>query len=981
MLTLTASAKLPSLRRRGIVDRVFTFFGHPINGVELTPTGIRLIGRGKKEVPFENLTGVTFDTYLWFLGSYRLSFANRTSITIVGFDKNEAEAFSHATTKAWRRHIQRWMNGRRAEILAASTAIQRLADPDRYPAASAISPLLRTCAELGIPSYIPAGFLRNDDVEALKVIIGFLRDCKGIRKRAVDQFVKDELVRAKPLLDTIEKNPLTPEQSLAVVTDEDATLVLAGAGSGKTSVIVAKAAHLVTHRFRLSSEILLMSFASKAAEEMADRVKERTGLPVDARTFHSLGKAIITAAEGKTPKLAPHAAEKDGDTKYKLLIKEIIGRLIVDNETFGELMRTWFSEFFAPYKSLWDFTCLSEYLHYVRTYELRSLKKDRVRSFEECEIANWLFLNGIEYEYEPKYTPDVSAPGRRAYQPDFRLTDSGVYIEHFGLSKGVGPDGKIRLETAPYIDRDRYLADREWKKQVHAKHGTVMLETFSYEKAEGRLIECLAERIAPYATPKPIPAEAMFDQLRKAGAIDSFTNLVCTFLKHFKGNALTIEDCRRKIDDPDMRSRNEAFLRVFEMVYAEYQKTLGDHIDFEDMVSRATEYVREARYASPYRHLLVDEFQDISLGRAKLLKALLDQHADARLFAVGDDWQAIYRFAGSDLAIMREFASVYGGTFAGDRGIHAQVDLGRTFRCVDKVALPAKQFVRKNTLQLDKEVAPAGTTDEVAIRVTYAQSGAELAALKATLSRLQERAATAGVTAKVTILARYKKLKPINLALLNKDYPNLKLDTLTVHSSKGLEADHIIVVGMNSGSMGFPSEFVDDPVLMMVLPAKEAYKNAEERRLFYVALTRAKQSVDLIAESERPSSFVDEMVSEEEYGVEVVGEIPGPPGGCPRCGGRMIRKPTKDGEGYRFVCEHGSYCGYSAPACPKCEVDAPARHPDHPAHLVCSCGARHPICSKCGDGWLLPRPKINPTFLGCSHYPYCDGKSNRGHRR
>ena len=110
------------------------------------------------------------------------------------------------------------------------------------------------------------------------------------------------------------------------------------------------------------------------------------------------------------------------------------------------------------------------------------------------------------------------------------------------------------------------------------------------------------------------------------------------------------------------RFRAEAFVAVFEPIFERYQKSLVrlNQIDFHDMINRATEHVESGRYHSPFRYVLVDEFQDISCGRARLLKALLDQSRSAQLFAVGDDWQSIYRFAGSDIAIMREFEDRFG---------------------------------------------------------------------------------------------------------------------------------------------------------------------------------------------------------------------------------------------------------------------------------------------------------------------------------
>ena len=147
----------------------------------------------------------------------------------------------------------------------------------------------------------------------------------------------------------------------------------------------------------------------------------------------------------------------------------------------------------------------------------------------------------------------------------------------------------------------------------------------------------------------------MFAVLSKLGQVDTFTQTLAAFLRHFKSSGTTIADFRKRGNIQIGAHRGTMFLKIFEPLLKAYQKRLSDRIDFEDMIIRAAEHVEAGRYKSHYRHLLVDEFQNISKGRARLLKALKMQHPDARLFAVGDDWQSIYRFAGSDISLMREF--------------------------------------------------------------------------------------------------------------------------------------------------------------------------------------------------------------------------------------------------------------------------------------------------------------------------------------
>ncbi|WP_210256932.1 UvrD-helicase domain-containing protein [Agrobacterium salinitolerans] len=213
-------------------------------------------------------------------------------------------------------------------------------------------------------------------------------------------------------------------------------------------------------------------------------------------------------------------------------------------------------------------------------------------------------------------------------------------------------------------------------------------------------------------------------------------------MRHFKSSGATIARCEARAASSEDVPRSRSFLKIFDALIDAYEARLGDMIDFEDMIVRATSYVESGRYKSPYRHVLVDEFQDISKGRAQLLKALKAQHDDARLFAVGDDWQSIYRFTGADIHLMCNFGAEFGGKFAGNNAVHSTVDLGRTFRSVDKIAHPACRFVLRNPAQIKKTVIPAATTATPAIMVAYYKWGQEGDALRSALDSLSATAAS-----------------------------------------------------------------------------------------------------------------------------------------------------------------------------------------------------------------------------------------------
>ncbi|WP_299376610.1 UvrD-helicase domain-containing protein [uncultured Kiloniella sp.] len=698
--------KSPMRLQRSSLNGVFLRpFGLTFLGIEQTASGLKLLGGQQEFIDFSDLSGpITVGKIIGF-SLIALPVKNGEHFKIAGIKTEEAKRFVQVANALFCQYVAKNYEANEKEIIALNEAVNRLNRPRRYPSACLLEPFVKRALELAdtFPAVLPHGSLSEIQKELRANILDFLKDPQSAQRMAIDAFIRAETDEMREFFDTIETNPLTPEQRLAVVTDEDATLVLAGAGSGKTSVIVAKAAYLVTKEIREPQDILLMAFGKEAAAEMADRIKEKSGAVINALTFHALGNKIIREVEGRGPALAAHASD---DAKYRTLLKDILVTDIVQKAGLGDVLLKWFSEFYWPYKNEWDFKSKSEYYQWVEAHELRTLNGDLVKSYEEWEISNWLYRNGITYEYEPVYEHKLPSGARGAYNPDFRLTDSNIYIEHFGVRKFREPDGSTRLTTAPYISRDKYLEEMEWKRHIHRNNGTILIETFSYEKVEGKLLDALREKLATHdVTLRPIPDDQLFNKLSEMGQIDAFTQTLGTFLRHFKSSGLSIEECHSKVSNDGEDPRNRAFLKIFKPMLSAYQERLGGQIDFEDMINRATEHVETGRFQSPYRHLLVDEFQDISEGRARLLRALKTQHDDARIFAVGDDWQSIFRFTGSDIHLMRGFGKEFGGQLGPESGIHSTVDLGRTFRSVDKIALPARHFVLQNPSQIKKKLS------------------------------------------------------------------------------------------------------------------------------------------------------------------------------------------------------------------------------------------------------------------------------------
>lgn len=959
---------------RGAVCRIFCFLsGDTRTGLELDAQGVTVHGRRSRTIPFVEIAGWSnVRTRFLCRGVIEVPLMDGSKMVFSCLAPKRAETLIHALNKAWQEAWRREIEPSLGSIQSLAGVVDRLKTPRNFPAACLVEPFRQKAEALFrfLPADLPDAVLTPEIRECIGKIRKFHEAPDDFRNRAVDVYMRREVTEMSDFFDTIEKNPLTSEQQRAVVCDEDATLVLAGAGSGKTSVITAKAAYLISQGIRKPEDILLMAFGKDAAGEMSERIRQRCDTKVPAMTFHKLAYDIIAEVEGRKPPLAPHATDEKA---FKVLLKEILLELAGNDRKIGILLLRWFSEFLVPARSEWDFGSKHEYFSYVESHELRTLQGELVRSFEELEIANWLCMNGVAYEYEPVYEHELPVTGRKDYTPDFRLTESGVYIEHFGVRRGKDGNGNEYFTTAPCVDRAEYLAGIKWKREVHAEHGTTLVETYSYEKSEGMLLSALEEKLTPYVILNPMSLQQILSRLESMGQFDDFTATLGTFLRHFKGSGAAMDECRDKAKN--IRNRRDslrglAFLEIFEPVYKEYQEQIGRYIDFDDMISRATDHVRKSRYRSPYRHLLVDEFQDISKGRADLLIALKKQHPDCRIFAVGDDWQSIYRFSGSDIHLMRDFGRIFGGTFGSRKDIHQIVDLGRTFRSVDRIAHPARRFILMNPSQIQKEVVPAGTTPEPAIHILWSRRKRSDEVLERALTQLQKQ--SEGGRASVLLVGRYNWQRPESLSRLSRRYPGMSLSFKSIHASKGLEADHVVILGADSGRLGLPSEIVDDPLLDLVLPEPEPYGHAEERRVFYVALTRARRSVTIVAREDQPSDFVNELLEDGEYGVEEMtetGKVKCHRYRCPRCEGHMVL----DGKS-RYSCEHWANCGASLPACPACGTGLPLRDNVAPDTSQCGCGATFPTCSECPDGWLVERRGKYGIFLGCVNYPQCRGR-------
>ncbi|ANF33319.1 hypothetical protein A0130_06205 [Leifsonia xyli] len=744
--------------------------------------------------------------------------------------------------------------------------------------------------------------LRPDHQESLAA---WHQDLGLLIASANETHLREQAETNRDFFQSIEKSPLTDEQTRAVITHDNRVLVIASAGSGKTSTMVAKAGYAIKRQLTDPDKILMLAFNASAAEELQDRVRERlTPLGLDAskviaRTFHSFALTVIGQATGHKPSAAPWLTNGDD-------IRQL-GRIV------DKLRRTDYG-----FRASWDFFQTVLARDYVRVSSrptdeiddgpnLRTAKGELVKSVGERIIADWLYLNGVEYVYEHRYPIETADPEHGQYHPDFYYPQIDAYHEHWALNA----DGTSDFEG--------YVESMEWKRDLHRASGTVLLETTMAELWAGQALGSLAQQLTDrgiHLDPRP----ERFNTIRTPVENEQLLRTFRAFLSHSKSNRLSDEQLEARLHadkDGAVRFRDQAFVRLFIAIRREWNEALQSvgAIDFDDMLNMAIDHLQAGDWISPFELVMVDEFQDASLARVRMANALVNRPG-RHLFAVGDDWQSINRFAGADPSAMTKFHEHFGA---------AQVlKLERTFRFPQSLADVSSSFVLRNPDQLAKTVRSSTEEFPHSVRIVTldgarndALEAAKRKAIRYFLKTLHDEllagevANAAGRKISVFVLGRYQHQK--NLIPDWRDLSSeLDVRFMTAHASKGTEADYVIVPDVVSGRWGFPSTIQDDPVLRIAMPDPEDFPYAEERRLFYVALTRARRQALILTTTGRESHFVLELIRDNRLvRTNAIGE-PLETIVCPECGRGIMT--LRDGKRGAFLgCTRYPRCKSTAP--------------------------------------------------------------------
>ncbi|MGN8912890.1 UvrD-helicase domain-containing protein [Anaerofustis butyriciformans] len=651
------------------------------------------------------------------------------------------------------------------------------------------------------------------------------------------------------LVTQIEDKKLDEAQIECVNSKERNILAIAGAGCGKTTTILARIKYLIQEEKIPPEQILVLSFTNSSTDELIDRISKITKEKINVCTFHKLGKDIIDNVHS-----GDISIYKDTIAKF---VNEYIDTKLKTNEYFE--MYDFIINYYQEYIDFIQFENKKDEQDYLFNKGIISLDNEYKTTFEENVIANYLYLNKIEYEY---FNTNI-------YGNEFKKLCSGFYLtkyDKFIFNININSKGEKPLWGYPKIPK---IAYKNYDAYIEFLHNYPIFKnkaifTYSYDFEKGIFKEELEKKLKE----NNIDIKLSYSNVGKE--VHKLFRYNINFIKKLTANFITLMKTTAR-DENDIlninnysskqeEQRAKAFFKVVLPIYKAYQKMLKDtkQMDFNDMILTATEYVKTSLYKKGYKHILIDEFQDISYSRMSLINEIYKKH-NSHIFAVGDDYQSIFRFTGSDINIFYDFEKEYNAK---------KYFIEKNYRFDRTIANVTNKFILKNPYQI-KKTLKSSKINILPINFVTARKKSEL--YRVFLKEIYKLPKNS----EVMLLGRYKKdiipyaqTNEVNIILhenneisvILEKRKDLKIKFLTVHKAKGLECDYVFILNTFNSLMGFPCNITDDKLIKMLLKNKEDFPYSEERRLFYVALTRAKKKIFLMVNQSSMSGFVKEIM-------------------------------------------------------------------------------------------------------------------------
>lgn len=705
--------------------------------------------------------------------------------------------------------------------------------------------------------------------------------------------------------------PLSEEQMLACARPEQHRLIRARAGSGKTRMLAAHAALALHDEVLAADQILILAFNKKAAKEIGDRVTGAAGVVEfrNARTFHSL--AFHLADHNNRQLIFNDGNLQPSQRLQSGFVERMLESIL--SPTFRELLYEFFRRELEQVDRLGSGLTRDEYLTFRRAMTSYTLGGEAVKSNGEKFIADFLFEHGIEYEYEKVYSwhKEDRLQGR-PYRPDFSLMTDGkdFVLEHWAIDP---EDSTAEVPEWWSTTTSEYREQILRKRAFWTERGIQLLETHSgllangREAFEARLSDVL--KVAGIRCQKLVHADLVNRVAAAPRTVSRVAELFLNFISRAKKRGLSVDDVAARVRrDPDPEPRNRAFHELAIRAYAAYERRLisKEAMDFDDLLVSAADNVKRLGPAArlnlgqmdsvalgDLRWILIDEFQDFSELYYRLIDQMLKANPRIRIVAVGDDWQAINGYAGAQLSYFESFDSYFPNSGQTTVGVNRRS--GRTIvegsnRLMTgkgDPALPHKDFdgeidiicVDKTWLEDSSIYLQIASTEKEPGRWSV---NFELArALKACTEYIVKSIYLDSEKAfywlpRVLLLARTGRVYGVSLEDFGKrlrraikehsDLPNLAnfaelggdlIEVTTAHKAKGKEADTVIVLDATSDQ--FPLIHTDNQ-LYRPFGVEDEDVLAEERRLFYVAVTRAEYKLMILTDTDRPSPYIKELL-------------------------------------------------------------------------------------------------------------------------
>ncbi len=666
---------------------------------------------------------------------------------------------------------------------------------------------------------------------------------------------------------------LNEKQSSAVLSENRRVLVLAGAGSGKTKTVIAKLRYLIFEKDIKPSSILAITFTKNATNEMIDRlivetddtgtyeeilndkhlnkefkenerkkrIQEQVWIEkLTIRTIHSLCYSILKAhgnpvfdnqfklltddknSNGKeVGKTTPVASETRRDVMHKMLIQACSDR------DFLLRFKRYILDYFVD-KAQIDREMAVRDRKEQKTY--LTLKGETVKSKSERDIADWLFRHNVRYFYEPEINvKDFS------FKPDFYIPQADLFLEH-----------KSELS---YPTEEKEKQFQEGGRNCVITHEKMMNDSNLFNLAMERII--LGRISEELDTGSALSYEEEFRSYHDK--VNEFLNLVLRLQSMMKTEDSDFDEVLTKAQKNE-HERVRNFFDIAIPLIKEYKTycTNRSYLEFEDLIILTIKLLKEHpeardRYQQKFKYIMVDEFQDVNSLQVKLLDAIVTP--STQLFCVGDDWQAIYGFRGSNVDYIVNFEKHYP-----ECDIHK---LDVNYRSTQTIVGASNEVIKHNKNQIPKEVSAFKQNPSHIEIYRTRKPGAD--DVDFFIEKLRDLKNKGYNPEDILVLSRRSKMASpyFEAAKRNKLFASFK----TIHASKGLEAKAVFIVGLSEGSGGFPDVWLDDVIFRVVKDIKYDNLLEEERRLFYVAITRAKEELFLITDLGNESQFIEEIPS------------------------------------------------------------------------------------------------------------------------